>query len=141
MKKRIMATAMALVLAFTTLTGCGGSSKDDYLNDITEIAEFSQGFENISNDPEKMVDVVENLLKDLSVKTPEGNAIKDDYQEMVDILNTMLKNPDDADALMSALGDLTDLYEKIEEDGEKFVDAAEKAGVDDNDIKALGFDF
>lgn len=141
MKKRIMVTAMALVLAFTALTGCGGSSKDDYLNDITEIAEFSQGFENVSDDPEEMVGVVDNLLKNLSVTTPEGIAIKDDYQEMVDILNTMLKNPDDSDALMSALGELANLYEKIEKDGEKFVDAAEKAGVDDDDIENLGFDF
>lgn len=141
MKKRIMATIMALILSFSVLTGCGGSSKNDYLSDISEIAEFSQGFENISDDPAEMVGAVEKLLKDLNVKTPEGIAVKDDYQEMADILNTMLKNQDDADALMSALSDLTKIYEKIEDDAEKFVDAAEKAGVDDDDIKDLGFDF
>lgn len=141
MKKRIMATVMALMLSIAMLAGCGGSSKNDYLSDISEIAEFSQGFENISDDPEEMVGAVQNLLKDLNVKTPEGIVVKDDYQEMVDILNTMLTNQDDANAAMSALSDLMDIYEKIEDDAEKFVDAAEKAGVDDDDIKDLGFDF
>lgn len=141
MRKRIMVTVMALMLSISMLAGCGGSAKDDYLSDITEIAEFSQGFENISDDPAEMVGAVETLLKDLNVKTSEGKAIKDDYQEMVDILNTMLNNQDDADALMEALGNLTTIYGKIEDDAEKFVDAAEKAGVDEDDIEELGFDF
>lgn len=141
MKKRIMATAMALVLSIVTLAGCGGSSKDDYLNDIAEIAEFSQDSSNVSDDPEDMVAEMTSLLKDMKVKTAEGKAIKDDFQEMIDALNTMLQNQDDADAVMKALGNLTSVYETLEDDAEKLLEAAEKAGVDDNDLKALDFDF
>ena len=141
MKKRIMATAMALVLSIVTLAGCGGSSKDDYLNDIAEIAEFSQDSSNVSDDPEDMVAEMTSLLKDMKVKTAEGKAIKDDFQEMIDALNTMLQNQDDADAVMKALGNLTSVYETLEDDAEKLLEAAEKAGVDDNDLEALDFDF
>lgn len=137
MKKRIMVTVMALMLSISMLAGCGGSSKDDYLNDFNEIAEFYQDMADISDDP----DEIASLLKDMNVKTSEGKAMKDDFQELVNIMNTMLENQDDADVLMKALGDLSDLYESIEEHAENFVDAAEKAGVSDDDLEDFDFEF
>lgn len=137
MKKRIMVTVMALMLSISMLAGCGGSSKDDYLNDLNEIAEFYQDMAGISDDPGEMA----SLLKDMNVKTSEGKAMKDDFQELINIMNTMLENQDDADVLMKALGDISDLYESIEKHAENFVDAAEKAGVDDDDLEDFDFDF
>ena len=141
MKKRILATVTALTLIFAMLTGCGGTSKDDYLDDIEEISSLSDA--DISSDPEEMADDLNDILKDLKLKTPEGKAIKKDLQDMVDILDKMVKNMDDLDSdeAEEMYNDLMDIYDKLEDHVDDFEKAAEDAGVDEDDVADLDISF
>lgn len=141
MKKRILATVTALTLIFAMLTGCGGTSKDDYLDDIEEISTLEDA--DVSDDPEEMADDLNDVLKNLKLKTPEGKAIKKDLQDMVDILDKMVKNMDDLDEdeAEEMYNDLMDIYDKLEDHVDDFEKAAEDAGVDDDDVADLDIGF
>ena len=148
MKKRIFAIVTALMLVFVMLTGCGDTSKDnyhddrdDYLDDIEGISSLNDA--DISSDPEEMADDLNDVLKELKLKTPEGKAIKKDLQDMVDILDKMVKNMDDLDEdeAEKMYNDLMEIYDKLEDHVNDFIEAAEDAGVDDNDIADLDIDF
>lgn len=140
MKKRILATVTALTLVFAMLTGCGGTSKDDYLDDIEEISSLSDA--DISSDPEEMADDLNDILKDLKLKTPEGKDIKKDLQDMVDILDKMVKNMDDLDEddAEEMYNDMMEIYDDLEKHVNDFIEAAEDAGVDDDDVEDLDID-
>ena len=140
MKKRILATVTALTLVFAMLTGCGGTSKDDYLDDIEEISSLSDA--DISSDPEEMADDLNDILKDLKLKTPEGKDIKKDLQDMVDILDKMVKNIDDLDEddAEEMYNDMMEIYNDLEDHVNDFIEAAEDAGVDDDDVEDLDID-
>lgn len=135
MRKRMTAAAAALTLIFAMLTGCGGTSKNDYLNDVEEFATLNNA--DISSDPEEMADDISAALKDLKLKTPEGKAVKEDMEQLIDLLDKITKNMDDLDE--DIYNDMLEIYENIEKDMEDFVNAAEEAGVDEDDVEALNF--
>ena len=117
------------------------SSKDDYLDDIREINSLNDA--DISSDPEEMADDLNDILKDLKLKTPEGKAIKKDLQDMVDILDRMVKNIDnlDEDEAEEMYNDIMEIYDRLEDHVNDFIEAAEEAGVDDDDVADLDIDF
>lgn len=143
MRKRVIATVMALVLSIAMLTGCGGSAKKDYLSDIKEFSEMNADAQNISDDPAEMVKELKSVLKNLNVKTTEAQTVKSDLQDLVDLMDNLLANQDtmDADAQVQALTDLMNISNSLEKDMETFIEAAEDAGVDDGDIEDLDIDF
>lgn len=139
MRKRIMATVMALVLSVSVLAGCGGTSKKDYINDVGELVDMVKDFSDISffDDPEDIVNDIKDIVKDMSVKTPEGKALKNDLQDMADSLSKLAKDGDDENAAKK----LNEAMENFQDDLEEFLEAAEDAGVDEDDIDEDDLEF
>lgn len=142
MKKKFLVVAMTFVLAITMLAGCGGgTSKKDYLNDLEELVNVSD-VDVDTDDPDEMIDSMNDLIKGLKMSTPEGKKIKSDMQELVKLLEKMAKMEDaDYDEIMEIYSDYMDLVSKLEDDFEKFGEAAEDAGVDEDDLEDMDFDF
>ena len=130
MKKRIMATVMALVLSVSLLAGCGGTSEKDYVKDIKAITAAAEDMENLSSDPKDGVKELKAIVKSLKVRTPEGKAIKADLKKMSDAMNKLSKNEDDEDAWEDVMEAMGDFYDHLND----FVKAAQEAGVDEDDI-------
>ena len=139
MRKRIMATVVALVLSVSVLAGCGGTSKKDYVNDIGEIVDMARDFSNISlfGDPEDVVKEIEDIVKDMKVKTPEWKALKKDLKDMADSMSKLAKDETDEKAAEK----LADAMKAFEDDLEDFLEAAEDAGVDEDDIDEEDLEF
>lgn len=139
MRKRIMATVVALVLSVSVLAGCGGTSKKDYVNDIGEIVDMARDFSNISlfGDPEDVVKEIEDIVKDMKVKTPEGKALKNDLKDMADSMSKLAKDADNEKAAEK----LSKAMEDFQDDMEDFLEAADAAGVDEDDIDEKDLEF
>ena len=167
MKKRVYAILIALLLSTVTLAGCGdsgssrrdrdryeededdnkdrssrkdrdeddndGTSKEAYLKDVRAIVEAAENMENLSSDPNDGVKELKAIVNSLKVKTPEGKAVKADLEKMSKAMDKLAENEDDEDAfddLMEAMGDFTS-------DLQELVEAAEEAGVDEDDLADL----
>lgn len=142
MKKKILVMGMTLVMSAAMLTACGGSSKDDYLADVKAITEFSNSATTAAATLD--MDAYNSALDDLEMKTKEGKALKADMEEMGEILSDaveMMEDPTDVDAANELQEKMTELTEKAEEDSKAFVEAAEKSGVDDEDVEDLNLGF
>lgn len=139
MRKRIMATVVALVLSISVLAGCGGTSKKDYVNDIGEIVDMMKDFSDISlfGDPEDVAKDIKAIVNDMKVKTPEGKAVKSDLQTMADSMTKLAKDENDKDAAEK----LAKALEDFQNDLEDFVEAADDAGVDEDDIDEDDLEF
>ena len=139
MRKRIMATVVALVLSISVLAGCGGTSKKDYVNDIGEIVDMMKDFSDISlfGDPKDVAKDIKAIVNDMKVKTPEGKAVKSDLQTMADSMTKLAKDENDKDAAEK----LAKALEDFQNDLEDFVEAADDAGVDEDDIDEDDLEF
>lgn len=167
MKKRIYAILMALLLSTVTLAGCGdsgsrdryeddggnkdsksSSSKKDYEKDIAALIDMMEEFEDLSNDflyvsdyddYQEVVDDMYDLIDNLKVQTPEGKKIKSSMKEVIEILDKMGKYADkgDQDKANEMQRKGQDVSDEVEDLVEDFIDAAEKKGVDDDDLEDL----
>ena len=103
-------------------------------NRETGVITFSQVYE---NSPAEKAGIKDG---DILYKV-EGKKIKDDFKELFQLLKDVYDIADSDAPDDSKLTELEDKYDEIDEkltkDGEAFVDAAEKAGVDDDDIDDL----
>lgn len=133
MKKRIMATVMALALSVSLLAGCGGTSEKDYLKDAKEIVEAAEGMENLSSDPKDGVKELKAIVKSMKVRTPEGKQLKADLKKMSNAASKLSKNDNDEDAMKDFLEASKDFVDHMV----KFMEAAEEAGVDQKDLADL----
>ncbi len=126
MKKQILATATVLTLTFSMLTGCGGSSKDDYLDDVDELCDVL----------DKNLEDAEDALPDMDIKTSEGEACQDALEEYLDFCldyeDETLYDMDEDD-----LEELQKITEDVCDTLDSFIDAAKDAGVDKDDLKDL----
>lgn len=139
MRKRIMVTVMALVLSVSILAGCGGTSKKDYVNDVGEIVDMMQDFYGLSlfGDPEDVAKEIKDIVSDMKVKTPEGKALKSDLQIMADSMSKLAKDADDEKAAEK----LDEALKDFQNDLDDFLEAAEDAGIDENDIDEDDLEF
>lgn len=141
--KRFMAMTMAMVMCVAMLAGCGGSSKDNYLNDLQEIVDMYSELSNLSfDDYDQIVSDMESAIKGLSMKTSEGKAIKSDLQDMVDVLEDVVAAMEDFDleTITEASERMDKISESADEHMEAFLEAAEKAGVSEDDLDSLDLD-
>ncbi len=116
------------------------SASSDYIRDFESIAALSADMNSLSiDDPEDAVYELNDIIRDFSAKTPEGKTIKKDVEKMIDILNEMVDNQDDEDTLNDLYDELIDLSDTIMDDFEAFGEAAEDAGVTEDDIADLDY--
>lgn len=136
MRKRILATVMALLLSAAMLTGCSGTSRKDYENDVDALIDI---YEDLNNGAISIQDAVE----DLEVKTPEGKQIKSDMQEMAEIYEKINKYFDrkDYDKIDALEDDLHDLADDTMNHFVDFSDAAEDKDIDEDDLEELEYLF
>lgn len=141
MKKRILLFGLTAVMSVFALTGCGGSDKKNYIADIEEIVDVNDKINTYNLEDTEEIKKAQDAIDDMSVKTDEGKKIKDDFKELFQLLKDVYDIADSDAPDDSKLTELEDKYDEIDEkltkDGEAFVDAAEKAGVDDDDIDDL----
>ncbi len=141
MKKRTLVLGMAVVMSMAMITGCG-SNKDDYVNDIEEIAALSE-LDTDTDDMNAMMDTMKEAIDDLDVSTAEGKDIKKDMADLIDLTSDLVTDLDaladmDEEELEEMQTEMEELQSKIEEDVEAFVEAAEEAGVDEDDLADFG---
>lgn len=141
MRKKNFVAGIVLALSLSVLTACGGSSKEDYLSDVEAISAYGEAMSEV----EDMADFAD-AAKDLDVKTAEGKELKKDLEQLGDYMtefSDMLEDIDnvDEDAMEELSNKVTELQETVEEHAQDFQDAAEKAGVSEEDIEDLGLGF
>lgn len=115
------------------------SKKKDYLSDFEALAELDEAIADIydEDDIEDMIDIMNSAVKRFKPTTSEGKQLKSDAEEMVDILQKMLRYQDDEDKLTDLYEDLVDISEEYNDHLYDFYDAAEDAGVDEDDLEDL----
>lgn len=136
MKRKIVKTGLALVMSVSLLAGCGGSSNaDNYKNDVKAFA----ALQNVDNtDFEAMSKAVE----DLDMNTSEGQSIKDDMMELVNITKDAMEavaggEEMDEESIAKLQEDVQAATEKTQTDLQAFIKAAEDAGVDESNMAGL----
>lgn len=112
------------------------SKKKDYLSDVDSLIELDEAIEDIyyEDDIEDMIDIMGSAVKKFKPVTSEGKQLKSDAEEMVDILEKMLRYQDDPDRLSDLYEDLIDISAEYNDHLYDFYDAAEDAGVDEDDL-------
>lgn len=140
MRKKFLLAGMVLAMSATALTACG-NNKEDYLNDLQEINDFGVAMQEM----EEISDYAD-AIAEMEVKTAEGKVIKEDMEEMGDYLeqlNDMMEDLEnyDEEAATELSDKLTELQEKVEEHAEDFKEAAEKSGVEEEDIEEMDLAF
>lgn len=141
MRKKNFVAGIVLALSVSVLAACGGGSKQDYLSDIEAISAYGETMSEV----EDMTDFAD-AAKDLDVKTAEGKVLKKDLEQLGDYMTEFsdmmedIENVDEA-AMEDLSNKMTELQETVEEHAQDFVDAAEKAGVSDEDVEDLGLGF
>ncbi len=141
MKKRVLVVGMVFALAASALTACGGSSKENYLSDVQAINDFGVAVQEM----EEIADYAE-AVAGMDMKTEEGKVLKEDMEELgecLEQLSAMMEDLENYDETAAAelQEKMTDLQTKVEEHVEDFTDAAEKSGVDDEDLEGMDLDF
>ena len=140
MKKKFLAVVLSMVITVSMMAGCG-SSVDDYVSDIETMAGMTDiNFDNMMS--EEGLEEVKSEINKLKFSTKEGKALKDDMLEMTKIVEDlleMMEDPENADLekAQKYTEDLTELQEKVQEDAEAFIEAAEAAGVEDEDLEDI----
>lgn len=140
MKKKFLAVVLSMVITVSMMAGCG-SSADDYVSDIETMAGMTDiNFDNMMS--EEGLEEVKSEINKLKFSTKEGKALKDDMLEMTKIVEDlleMMEDPENADLekAQKYTEDLTELQEKVQEDAEAFIEAAEAAGVEDEDLEDI----
>lgn len=143
MRKKSLVVGMVMVMSAAMLTACG-SSKEDYIADVTEISEFSEAVESVFESMD--MDEYDKALDEMDMKTKEGKVVKEDFEEMGDLLSEMLDMAEDwenydEDKANELDEKLTDLSEKAEDDFDAFEKAAKDSGVEDEDLEDLNLGF
>ncbi len=141
MRKKGLVVGMVFAMALTALTACGGDSKENYLSDVQAINDFGVAV----SEMEEMSDYAD-AVKGMEMKTAEGKVIKEDMEELGDYLeqlNDMMEDLEnyDEDAATELQDKMEELQDKVEGHVEDFTDAAEKSGVDDEDLEGMDLDF
>lgn len=141
MKKKVLVVGMVFALAASALTACGGSSKENYLSDVQAINDFGVAVQEM----EEIADYAE-AVAGMDMKTEEGKVLKEDMEELgecLEQLSAMMEDLENYDETAAAelQEKMTDLQTKVEEHVEDFTDAAEKSGVDDEDLEGMDLDF
>ena len=136
MKRKMVKMGLAIVMSVSLLAGCGGNSNaDNYKNDLKAFA----ALENVDNtDFEAMAKAVE----DLDMSTSEGQSIKDDMMELVNITKDAMEavaggEEMDEESVAKLQEDVQAATEKTQTDLQAFIKAAGDAGVDDSDMAGL----
>lgn len=143
MKKRTLVLGMSVIMSIAMLTGCG-NGKEDYLNDIEEITALSE-VDTDTDDMEEMVEIMKDAIDDLDVSTGEGKTLKKDMAELIDYTADLTSDLDalanmEEDELEEMQDKMDELQTKIEDDVQEFLDAAEEAGVEEEDLEDLDVD-
>lgn len=139
MKRKVVKMGLALVMSVALLSGCGGGSDaDNYKNDITAFA----ALQNVDNTD---FEAMSKAVADLDVNTTEGQAVKNDMQELISISQEAMDAASagesmDADSLTKMQEDVQELTTKIQQDLEAFITAATDAGIDESDMEGLAED-
>lgn len=144
MKKRVLVTGMALAMAMSMLTGCGSSKKDDYEADVKALTSYTDSDKLDTEDLDKMVDQMQDLVSDLSMKTSEGKDVKKSLQNMVDatedLVNLLSDDDPDQDKMTELSDKIQDATDEAQDTLKDFKKAAEDAGVSDDLLDELSID-
>lgn len=143
MKKKCLVLVTVAALVFS-MVGCGSTAKA-YEKDM-------DAFLSLDNYDEDEMDDLKDDLKGLRMSTKEGKALKKSYLELVDMALELYEmwedfdyDDDDYEDTLEELEEMEEegdeLFEEIEELLEDFCDAAEDAGVDEDDIEDFLEDF
>ncbi|MBO5353236.1 MAG: hypothetical protein J6J42_11465 [Lachnospiraceae bacterium] len=140
MRKKFFAVVLSMAMAVSMLAGCG-SSADDYVSDLETLASISD-IDYESAMTEEGVDAIASEIEKLKLTTKEGKALQDDMVELMDLTADLLEMMEDLsnldeEKLEKYTKDMEALKEKVEKDAEAFEDAAEAAGVEEDDLKNL----
>lgn len=140
MKKRAVVLGMAMVMSMAMVTGCG-SSKEDYLNDMEAFTSLSE-LEVDTDDAEELMEIMTEAVDNLDISTDEGKTIKEDMQELVKMTNNLVSNQDDFanmddEEVEEIQTEMEEVQERIKEGVELFLEAAEEAGVEEEDLEAF----
>lgn len=143
MKKRTLVLGMSVIMSVAMLTGCG-TGKEDYLDDIKEITALSE-VDTDTDDVAEMMEIMKDAIDDLDVSTGEAKTLKKDMAELVDYTSDLTSDLNalanmEEDELEEMQDKLEELQEKIEEDVQEFLDAAEEAGVEEEDLEDFDVD-
>lgn len=140
MRKKLLVVGMVFAMSATALTACG-NDKENYLSDVQAINDFGVAVQEI----EEIADYAD-AVAEMDMKTAEGKVLKEDMEELgecLEELSGMMEDLDnyDEDAAAELQQKMTDLQTKVEEHVEDFTEAAEKSGVDDEDLEGMDLDF
>lgn len=120
------------------------SKKNNYLDDFEGLAKLDEAMEGLMDydyeDEDELNDMIADVkaaIKKFKPITSEGEELKSDLEDMVDILEKMMKNLDDGERVLELYDDLQDSLVDYMEHLEDFYDAAEAAGVDEDDLEEL----
>lgn len=143
MKKRVLVTGMALAMAMAMLTGCG-NAKSDYEADVKALTSYTDSEQLDTEDLDKMVDQMQDLVSDLSMKTSEGKDVKKGLQNMVDatedLVNLLSDDEPDEDKMTELSDKIQDATDEAQDKLKDFKKAAEDAGVSDDLLDELSID-
>lgn len=139
MKKRMMAMGLVAVMAVTMLCGCANSKKN-YQKELETFGELLElNYEKLS-----LADISEELtelLAEFKAKTDEGVELLEAFTELAenvaDAAGKMESDTVDVSKMEKYAKNVADLGEDMEDLVEDFLDAAEDAGVDEDDIEDL----
>ncbi len=140
MKKKFLAVVLSMAMTVFMMAGCG-SSVDDYVSDIETMAGIASiNFDDMMS--EDGLKEVKSEINKLKFSTKEGKVLKKDMLEMTKLVEDLLElmeDPKNADIEKAEkyTKDLAELQEKVEEDTEAFLDAAEAAGVEEEDLEGI----
>ena len=130
MKKKMMALMTAMVLAVTSLAGCG-SAKQNYESDLEVLTQAADAIDETDFDSGESFS---SKLNGLSCKTEEGKVLLADFVSMGAIYDEMsaemAKDEYDADALSAIMDKINNLQTDFDAHFNAFKDAATAAGVD-----------
>lgn len=140
MRKKFFAVVLSMAMAVSMMAGCG-SSADDYVSDLETLASISDiDYENVMS--AEGVEEIASEIEKLKLTTKEGKALQDDMAELMDLTADLFEAMEDLsnldeEKLKKYTEDMEALKEKVEKDAEAFEDAAEAAGVEEEDLKDL----
>jgi len=139
MKKRMMTVGAVLVMAVMMLCGCTNSKKNyqsemEIFGDILEMK-----YEKLS--PADVSEELNDILEEFEAKTDEGIVLQESFTEFAELVADAVaegeKDAPDKEKMERYQEKITKLGKDLEDNVEEFLDAAEDAGVDEDDIEDL----